>query len=86
LDGEAIVNNKQSLKKGFQQMVVFNQDGDHFNIRTTSESNLLILSGEPIKEKVVQHGPYVMNTQTEIMEAIRDYQQGNMGILIEEFD
>ena len=81
LDGEAIVNNEQSLKKGYQQMVVFNQDGDHFNIKTTSESNILILSGEPIKEKVTQHGPYVMNTQTEIMEAMRDYQQGKMGFL-----
>jgi redox-sensitive bicupin YhaK (pirin superfamily) len=81
LDGEAIVNKEQSLKKGFQQMVIFNQDGGHFNIRTTSQSNLLILSGEPIKEKVVQHGPYVMNTQTEVMEAMRDYQQGKMGFL-----
>ena len=33
------------------------------------------------KEKVVQHGPYVMNTQTEVMEAMRDYQQGKMGFL-----
>jgi len=81
LDGEAIVNDEQSLKKGYQQMVIFNQDGDHFNIKTTSESNILILSGEPLKEKVTQYGPYVMNTQTEIMEAMRDYQQGKMGFL-----
>jgi redox-sensitive bicupin YhaK (pirin superfamily) len=81
LDGEAIVNNEQSLKKGYQQMVVFNQDGDHFNIKTASESNLLILSGEPIKEKITQYGPYVMNTQAEIMKAMRDYQQGKMGFL-----
>ena len=76
LDGEAIINNEQSLKKGFQQMVIFNQDGDHFQIKTAVESNILILSGEPIKEKIAQYGPYVMNTQTEIMEAMRDYQQG----------
>lgn len=81
LDGETIVNNEQSLKKGYQQMVIFNQDGDHINIKTTSESNILILTGEPIKEKVTQYGPYVMNTQTEIMEAMRDYQQGKMGFL-----
>lgn len=81
LDGEAIINNEQSLKKGYQQMVIFNQDGDQIQIKTTSESNILILSGEPIKEKIVQYGPYVMNTQTEIMEAMRDYQQGKMGFL-----
>ena len=35
----------------------------------------------PIKEKITQYGPYVMNTQTEILEAMRDYQQGKMGHL-----
>ena len=62
-------------------MVIFNLDGDHFHIKTTTSSNILILSGEPIKEKITQYGPYVMNTQTEIMEAMRDYQQGKMGFL-----
>ena len=32
------------------------------------------------------YGPFVMNTQTEIMEAMRDYQMGKMGVLIEEFE
>lgn len=81
LDGEIIVNNEQSLKKGMSQMATFNQDGNFINIHSKSESNVLILSGEAINEKVTQHGPYVMNTQTEIMEAMRDYQQGKMGFL-----
>ncbi len=81
LDGEIIVNNEQSLKKGMSQMVTFNQDGTLISINSKVESNVLILSGEPIKEKIAQYGPYVMNTQTEIMEAMRDYQQGKMGFL-----
>lgn len=81
LDGEIIVNDEQSLKKGMSQMVTFNQDGNFIKIHSKLESNVLILSGEAINEKVTQHGPYVMNTQTEILEAMRDYQQGKMGFL-----
>lgn len=81
LDGEVLVNNDEVLKKGDNQMVTFNQDGDTIQLKAKTKSSLLILSGEPIKEKVTQYGPYVMNTQTEILEAMRDYQQGKMGYL-----
>jgi redox-sensitive bicupin YhaK (pirin superfamily) len=81
LDGEVRVNNSDVLSKGENQMVVFNTDGDAIKFESTKESKLLILSGEPIKEKIAQYGPYVMNTQTEIMEAMRDFQQGKMGYL-----
>ena len=81
LDGEVIVNDEVSLKKGAAQMVTFNQDGNMFEFEAKAESTLLILSGEPINEPIKQYGPYVMNTQTEIMEAMRDYQMGKMGFL-----
>jgi redox-sensitive bicupin YhaK (pirin superfamily) len=81
LDGEIIVNGEHNLKKGAVQMVTFQQDGDAIHFEAITDSNLLILSGEPINEKVTSYGPYVMNTQTEIMEAMRDYQQGKMGYL-----
>ncbi|MEY4576681.1 MAG: hypothetical protein RL701_1384 [Pseudomonadota bacterium] len=44
-------------------------------------ARVLVLSGEPIAEPVVSYGPFVMNTQAEIAEAIRDYQSGKMGHL-----
>ena len=81
LDGGIIVNDEITLKKGATQLVTFNQDGEKIQLKSKGESNVLILSGEPINEKIVQHGPYVMNSQTEIMEAMRDYQQGKMGYL-----
>jgi hypothetical protein len=62
-------------------MIVFNQDGNIIQFEAKQKSTLLILSGEPINEKINQYGPYVMNTQTEILEAMRDYQQGKMGYL-----
>ncbi len=81
LDGEIVVNDEVSLKKGATQMVTFNQDGNMIEFEAKAESTLLILSGEPINEPIKQYGPYVMNTQTEIMEAMRDYQMGKMGFL-----
>ncbi len=81
LDGTVLVNDTKVLKKGDNQMIVFNQDGNSIHFKAKTTSTILILSGEPILEKVTQYGPYVMNTQTEILEAMRDYQQGKMGHL-----
>jgi redox-sensitive bicupin YhaK (pirin superfamily) len=39
---------------------------------------------EAINEPIASYGPFVMNTQTEIMEAMRNYQMGKIGVLIEE--
>lgn len=81
LDGDVLVNNEAELKKGEMQMLTFSQNGEFIHIKAKKESTLLVLSGEPINEKITQYGPYVMNTQTEIMEAMRDFQQGRMGYL-----
>jgi len=45
------------------------------------DSQALILTGEPLNQPVVGHGPFVMNTREEISQAIRDYQAGRMGTL-----
>jgi redox-sensitive bicupin YhaK (pirin superfamily) len=81
LDGEVLVNSSEVLQKGENQMITFKQDGSCVHFEAKKISTLLILSGEPIREKVAQYGPYVMNTQTEIMEAMRDFQNGKMGHL-----
>jgi hypothetical protein len=81
LDGEILVNNADVLKKGENQMITFHQEGTTIQFEAKKQSTVLILSGEPINEKVTQYGPYVMNTQSEILEAMRDYQQGKMGYL-----
>jgi redox-sensitive bicupin YhaK (pirin superfamily) len=55
----------------------------HGEVRIHGDKNarVLVLSGEPIGEPVAAYGPFVMNTQSEIMEAMRDYQSGKMGHL-----
>lgn len=64
--------------------VLFKKDGEGITLEGLEDTRILLVSGEPLNEKVVSHGPFVMNTQTEILEAMRDYQLGKMGILIEE--
>lgn len=73
--------NDSVLEVDKNQLLEFNQDGDHFSIKANKDSQLLFLSGAPLNEKITIYGPYVMNTQSEIMEAMRDYQQGKMGFL-----
>ena len=81
LKGKVNVSNSEILELDNSQLIQFNQDGDGFHIAVESDSLLLFLSGEPFNEKVTSWGPYVMNTQTEILEAMRDYQMGKMGFL-----
>ena len=81
LNGDVTINDVVNLVKDDNQLIEFDQDGDGFSIKGNANSKLLFLSGAPFKEKVASWGPYVMNTQTEIMEALRDYQMGKMGFL-----
>lgn len=62
----------------------FNNDGDGLILQALEDTRALVLSGVPLHEEVVSYGPFVMNTQTQILEAMRDYRVGKMGVLIEE--
>jgi redox-sensitive bicupin YhaK (pirin superfamily) len=83
LDGEVEVEDNPFVAK---DMIVFNNDGDEFTIKAKETTRFMMLSGEPLNEPLVSYGPFVLNNQTQVMEAIRDAQTGKMGILIEEFD
>lgn len=67
-----------------KSLVVFDNSADKVEISAVSDAQFLLLAGAPIAEEVVQQGPFVMNTTTQILEAMRDYRMGKMGILIEE--
>ena len=62
---------------------VFEKNGDGIFIEALEDTRALLMTGEPLNEKMVSHGPFVMNSETQIMEAMRDYRMGKMGILIE---
>jgi len=67
-----------------ENLVIFEEEGNEIILTFSEDSQFLMLSGIPLNEKVSQSGPFVMNNQTQILEAMRDYQMGKMGVLIEE--
>jgi len=82
LDGRLKINEATEVQGKYA--VVFENDGDGFEVKALEDTRFLVGSGEPLDEPVASHGPFVMNNQTEILQAFRDYQLGKMGVLIEE--
>ena len=80
IDGEIMVNNKSKVVR--DHFVLFENDGETFEIKALKESIVLILSGAPIDEPIAAHGPFVMNTRAEIMQAFDDYHAGKFGTLV----
>lgn len=63
-----------------QRMVIFGDDGDAVALAAGDEPlDVLLIGGAPLNEPIVRHGPFVMNTEDEIRQAIVDYQAGRMG-------
>ena len=67
------------------QMILFAQDGDEVKIENPADAKttleVLLIAGVPLNEPVARYGPFVMNTEDEIRQAIKDYQQGSMGAI-----
>jgi quercetin 2,3-dioxygenase len=54
-------------------------DGNRVQLEASERAQALLLTGVPLREPVVQYGPFVMNTEKEIVQAIEDYQAGRLG-------
>jgi redox-sensitive bicupin YhaK (pirin superfamily) len=62
-------------------LVLFENEGEAVTVWAREEARLLLLNGEPIDEPVVQYGPFVMNTEQEIRQAMHDFNSGKFGQL-----
>lgn len=78
LDGAVKVLN-ESLTAG--ELVEFDRDGDQLAFSATQDSRVMIFGGEPINEKMVSYGPFVMNSFEEIQAKISAYEKGEFGTL-----
>lgn len=79
VEGTIKVNETENVPT--DHFVLFENDGEEFTIESTENTVALILSGEPIKEPITAHGPFVMNTKAEIMQAFEDVKMGKFGFL-----
>lgn len=78
---EIIGDDEKSSKLGPQDVAVMRKDGgETLKLRVVKpDSSVLIMGGEPIDEPIAAQGPFVMNTNAEISQAMQDYRSGKMG-------
>ena len=77
LRGTLRINGTEVAREG--QLALFERDGTQLRLESSDDAMVLLLSGEPIDEPIVGHGPFVMNTEQEIHQAFADYQSGQFG-------
>lgn len=79
LRGELLIDGTQ--KAPANSLLIFEREGGDLVLQATADSHLLLMSGEPINEPIVGQGPFVMNSEAEILQAFRDVRAGGMGDL-----
>lgn len=79
IEGSVLVNGIENVPT--DNFVLFSNEGEEFVVEAKEDSVVLILSGEPIDEPIAAHGPFVMNTRAELMEAFDDFNNGKFGHL-----
>ena len=61
---------------GVQRMAILANDGDGVVLKAPAFTRALLIAGKPLGEPIAQYGPFVMNTNDEIFQAVKDYQAG----------
>lgn len=79
INGSIVINGEKAPEHSF---ILFNNKGEEIEIKAVENSVILLLSGDPINEPIASYGPFVMNTQEEIYEAMQEFQSGKFGVLV----
>lgn len=75
-----VANHDKVLKQ--EEIVILSQNGSKLTLEPQGggSASILVLSGEPLNEPIAARGPFVMNTQAELRQAMNDYEMGRMGL------
>lgn len=79
LQGRAVINGAQAV--GEAEIALLGRKGERVALHAEEDTTMLVLGGEPINEPIARYGPFVMNTQAELAQAVEDYRAGKMGHL-----
>jgi redox-sensitive bicupin YhaK (pirin superfamily) len=74
-----VVQSHQTTKVPMQCMAVLQNDGDGVVLRAQANTRAILIAGQPLGEPIAQHGPFVMNTRAELVQAVDDFRAGLMG-------
>ncbi|MOA42820.1 hypothetical protein D3C78_1649080 [compost metagenome] len=77
LRGSLLLNHSEVLREG--QVVLLDRKGSDLHLEANNDALVLLLSGEPIDEPIVGYGPFVMNSESEIQQAMTDFREGRFG-------
>jgi redox-sensitive bicupin YhaK (pirin superfamily) len=77
VQGTVLVNGEHLAREA--QLVMMEQSGTTVTLEANGDVTLLLMSGEPIDEPIVGYGPFVMNSQQEIVQAVNDFNSGKFG-------
>lgn len=75
--GQVLLNDK--TEAGFKDFVLFGHTGETIKLKATADTRVFVISGEPINEPIARYGPFVMNTQEELIQAFEDFNAGKFG-------
>lgn len=79
IEGSIVINKTEEAP--VDHFVLFENGGENFELEATEDAVVLVMSGEPLNEAIIAHGPFVMNTRREIVQAFDDFNQGKFGYL-----
>ncbi|KAM0843052.1 hypothetical protein ACQ4PT_057961 [Festuca glaucescens] len=81
IEGEGVFGREKAAPTAAHHCLVLGADGDGLSVwnRSGAPLRFALAAGQPLKEPVVQHGPFVMNTRAEIQQAMEDYYHGRNG-------
>ncbi|MFT3815608.1 MAG: pirin family protein [Acidovorax sp.] len=76
VSGHVTVNGRNGASEA--EMLLLSREGDTVHIHGDGDATILVLTGEPIDEPIVGYGPFVMNSEAEIRQAIDDFNSGRL--------